>query len=177
MEEYKKELEDLQKRDEAPMWMTPAAYQTISKGYRLKGETPRGMYRRVADSAAKHLYKDSYNFIKIKNMADKFFDYMYNKNFLCPASPVLSNSGTDRGLTISCFGIDVGDSVKSITEGIGELAALSKAGGGVGVNMQRIRERGAEMGKLFRAVCNHYAKEKGRIKIREAWKTLWARKN
>ena len=47
MEEYKKELEDLQKRDEAPMWMTPAAYQTISKGYRLKGETPRGMYRRV----------------------------------------------------------------------------------------------------------------------------------
>ena len=78
--DYKEELEDLKKRGEATDYMTEAAYITISKGYRLKGETPKAMYRRVADSAAKNLYKDSYNFIKIKNLSDKFFDYMYNKN-------------------------------------------------------------------------------------------------
>ena len=145
MSNYTEELASLKSRGEAPSWLTTEGYTTISKGYRLKGETPKAMYRRVADSAAKSLYKDSYNFIKIKNLADKFFDYMFNKNWLCPASPVLSNLGTDRGLPISCFGLDVGDSVKSITEGIGELAALSKAGGGVGINMQRIRARGTSI--------------------------------
>lgn len=145
MTDYEVELNSLKAKGEAPQWLSVEGYTTLSKGYRLKGETPKAMYRRVADAAAKNLYKDSYNFLKIKSLADTFFDYMYNKNWLCPASPVLSNLGTDRGLPISCFGIDIGDSVKSITEGIGELAALSKAGGGVGVNMQRIRERGAEI--------------------------------
>lgn len=129
-----KELADLKAKGEAPEWYTLASYTTISKGYRLKGETPKQMYFRVAQGSAISLGKPE--------LADLFFEMMWN-NWLCPASPVLSNTGTDRGLPISCYGIDVGDSIKRITEGISELAMLSKNAGGVGVNFQRIRPRGS----------------------------------
>lgn len=129
-----KELKDLIKKGDAPKWMTLPAYTTLSKGYRLQKETPKKMYKRVAKSAAENLGKFE--------LADLFFKMMWN-NWLCPASPVLSNLGTDRGLPISCYGIDIGDSVKRITEGVSELAMLSKNAGGVGVNFQRIRPRGS----------------------------------
>ena len=41
-------------------------------------------------------------------MEEIFFEYIW-KGWLCLASPVLSNTGTDRGFPISCFGIDVAD--------------------------------------------------------------------
>lgn len=144
MLELDKELEELKNKDEAPVWMTPAGYITISKGYRLKGETPRGMYKRVADSAAEFLYKntDKIEELTKTEMADVFFQAMW-KNWMCPASPVLSNMGTDRGLPISCYGNDVGDSVQRIMECAAELAMLSKNSGGVGMNWNRIRPRGS----------------------------------
>jgi len=128
------ELVVLKEKKQAPEWMTIAGYTTISKGYRLKGETPKKMYKRVSEAAASSLGKPE--------LSKPFFDAMW-KNWLCPASPVLSNMGTDRGLPISCYGIDIGDSVKRITEGVAELAMLSKNSGGVGVNFNRIRPRGA----------------------------------
>ena len=53
--ELEKELEKLKENGLAPEWMTIAGYITISRGYRLKGETPKHMYWRVANSAAKYL--------------------------------------------------------------------------------------------------------------------------
>jgi Ribonucleotide reductase, alpha subunit len=47
----------------------------------------------------------------------RFFSYIWN-GWLCLASPVLSNTGTDRGLPISCFGIDVADSIQDIGQKI-----------------------------------------------------------
>ena len=55
--ELDKELENLKLIEEAPKWMSSAGYITISKGYRLKNETPKGMYQRVASSAADFLYQ------------------------------------------------------------------------------------------------------------------------
>ena len=88
--ELDKELQNLKQAGEAPEWMTFAGYVTISKGYRLKGETPKGMYQRVASSAANSLYQDTdqvLGFTK-QQMTDIFFQAMW-KNWLCPASPVL----------------------------------------------------------------------------------------
>ncbi len=142
--ELDKELEKLKQTGGAPEWMTSAGYITISKGYRLKGETPKEMYLRVATSAANFLYQNSEKVLglKKKEMTDVFFQAMW-KNWLCPASPVLSNLGTDRGLPISCYGNDAGDSVQRIMECATELAMLSKNSGGVGINWSRIRPRGS----------------------------------
>jgi ribonucleoside-diphosphate reductase alpha chain len=126
---------ELQKCGEVPEWMNEDGYKTLANGYLLPGETPKQMYERVALAAAKYYEDKSY-------WAEKFFDVMW-KNWLCPASPVLSNMGTDRGLPISCNSIHVGDSVDSIFGKSHELAMLSKNGAGVGIYLGDIRGRGA----------------------------------
>lgn len=141
--ELQQELNNLKSNNEAPDWMTIAGYVTLSKGYRLKGETPKGMYLRVANSAAKELFKGVGG--KILDLSKNewkqvFFEAMW-RNWLCPASPILSNLGTNRGLPISCYGNDVGDSVQRIMESATELALLSKNSGGVGMNLNRVRPR------------------------------------
>lgn len=128
-------LSELQALGEAPMWMTSAGMKTISKGYLLENETPKQAYWRMANAAAKEL-GDNY-----EQDRQDFFNAMWN-NWLCPASPVFSNAGTERGLPISCFGLDVGDSLDEIYMGLHEQAMLTKAGGGVGSSFNRVRSRG-----------------------------------
>jgi len=50
--------------------------------------------------------------------------------------------GTERGMPISCFGINVGDSIEGIADANSELMRLTSQGGGVGIGMSRIRGRG-----------------------------------
>lgn len=130
-------LKKLKDSGEAPSWMEDEGYKTIQGGYLLDGETPRQMYSRVARAAASY-YKDS------EYWFEKFFNVMW-KNHLCPATPVLSNMGTNRGLPISCNSIHVGDSVDSIFNKNHELAMLSKNGAGVGIYLGDIRGRGADI--------------------------------
>jgi ribonucleoside-diphosphate reductase alpha chain len=129
-------LEQLKKDGEAPEWMGEEGLITLQGGYMLPDETPKQMYWRVANAAGSY-YKNNEIFY-----ATKFFDAMW-KNWLCPASPVLSNMGTDRGLPISCNSIHVGDSVDSIFSKSHELAMLSKNGAGVGIYLGGVRGRNA----------------------------------
>ena len=120
-----------------PAWGDTEVYRkTISGGYLLQGETPRDAYERVAKTVARRLYKPE--------LADVFFDYIW-KGWLNLASPVLSNTGTDRGLPISCFGIDVADSIQDIGSKNLEMMLLAKHGGGVGVGINMIRPAGAKI--------------------------------
>ena len=50
--------------------------------------------------------------------------------------------GTERGLPISCFGVDTPDSIRGIGLTNAELMKLTASGGGVGISLSRIRERG-----------------------------------
>ena len=118
-----------------PSWANTEIYvKTISNGYLLPGEKPKDAYWRVASRVAMRLEKPQ--------MATKFFDYIW-KGWLNLATPVLSNTGTDRGLPISCFGIDVADSIYDIGNKNLELMLLAKHGGGVGIGINQIRPAGA----------------------------------
>ena len=118
-----------------PSWGNTEIYvKTISKGYLLAGEKPKDAYWRVASRVAQRLNKPQ--------LASKFFDYIW-KGWLNLATPVLSNTGTDRGLPISCFGIDVADSIYDIGSKNLELMLLAKHGGGVGVGINQIRPAGS----------------------------------
>jgi ribonucleoside-diphosphate reductase alpha chain len=120
-----------------PQWGNNEIYvKTISKDYLQSGEKPKDAYWRVATTIAKRLGKPE--------MATKFFDYIW-KGWLCLATPVISNTGTDRGLPISCFGIDVGDSIYEIGSKNLELMLLAKHGGGVGIGINQIRPAGAKI--------------------------------
>jgi len=120
-----------------PSWGDTDVYKkTISGGYLINGESPRDAYMRVAKTVAKRLYKPE--------LAEKFFEYIW-KGWLCLASPVLSNTGSDRGLPISCFGIDVADSIQDIGNKNLEMMLLAKHGGGVGIGVNMIRPAGAKI--------------------------------
>ena len=120
-----------------PEWGDTDVYKkTIAGGYLLQGETPKDAYMRVSTAVARRLYKPE--------LAEVFFDYIW-KGWLNLASPVLSNTGTDRGLPISCFGIDVADSIQDIGQKNLEMMLLAKHGGGVGVGINQIRPAGARI--------------------------------
>jgi len=121
-----------------PEWMNEISLATISKDYLLPGETPKKAYKRVSDAVAMRLDRP--------DLAAKFYKYMW-KGWLCLASPVLANTGTDRGLPISCFGIDTPDSIRGIGLTNAELMKLTSVGGGVGISLSRIRGRGIKIGK------------------------------
>ena len=128
---------DWKKGVDYPTWGDTEVYKkTIIGGYLLLGETPKEAYKRVSSAVARRLYKPE--------LADKFFDYIW-KGWLCLASPVLSNTGTDRGLPISCFGIDVADSIMDIGNKNLEMMLLAKHGGGVGIGINQIRPAGAKI--------------------------------
>jgi len=125
------------KGQDYPEWAEADVYKkTIQGGYLYNGETPKEAYERVANTVAKRL--------KRPEMADTFFDYIW-KGWLCLASPVLSNTGTDRGLPISCFGIDVADSIYDIGTKNLEMMLLAKHGGGVGIGINQIRPAGSNI--------------------------------
>jgi ribonucleoside-diphosphate reductase alpha chain len=120
-----------------PVWGNTEIYvKTISNGYLLAGEKPKDAYWRVSTAVARRLNKPQ--------LASKFFDYIW-KGWLNLASPVLSNTGTDRGLPISCFGIDVADSIQDIGLKNLEMMLLAKHGGGVGVGINMIRPAGSNI--------------------------------
>lgn len=120
-----------------PVWGDTDVYKkTITGGYLIFDESPADAYLRVAKTVARRLYKPE--------LTEKFFEYIWN-GWLCLASPVLSNTGTDRGLPISCFGIDVADSIQDIGTKNLEMMLLAKHGGGVGVGINQIRPAGAKI--------------------------------
>ena len=116
-----------------PEYMDDIAISMISKGYLLPDEDVFDAFRRVSKAAARRL--------KRKDLQPYFYEAIV-KNWLCLASPVLSNLGTERGMPISCFGINVGDSIEGIADANSELMRLTSQGGGVGIGMSRIRGRG-----------------------------------
>jgi ribonucleoside-diphosphate reductase alpha chain len=119
-----------------PNWMDEIGTSIISQGYLLPHENVFKAFTRVAKASSRRL--------KRKDLQPFFFEAM-EKNWLCLASPVLSNLGTERGMPISCFGVDTDDSIEGIAGANSELMRLTSQGGGVGIGVSRIRGRGKEI--------------------------------
>src|SRR6056300_141855 len=118
-----------------PEWGDNEIYKkTIGGQYLLPGESPADAYMRVCKTVSMRLGRPE--------LTETFYEYVW-KGWLCLASPVLSNTGTERGLPISCFGIDVGDSIYEIGNKNLEMMLLAKHGGGVGIGVNMIRPAGA----------------------------------
>ena len=95
-----------------PEWMDEIGISIISQGYLLPHEDVFKAFTRVSKAAGRRL--------KRKDLIP-FFNEAIEKNWLCLASPVLSNLGTERGMPISCFGIDTDDSIEGIAMANSEL--------------------------------------------------------
>lgn len=147
---YSKERKELQAQGLAPEWMTTGGWQMFKQKYLYKANNPREQYQRIASTLAKHIgvYPDWWEteYGKEYTWEQAFFDILWN-NHLSPSTPVLGNTGTDRGCTVSCSGTYIGDNVFSFYENLKENAVLTQEGFGTSSYLGDIRPRGTPISR------------------------------
>ena len=114
--------------------LTEFGKETLRDRYLLPGETNQDLFARVAAA-----YADD------EAHAQRVYDYI-SKLWFMPATPVLSNGGTGRGLPISCYLNSVDDSLEGIVGTWNENVWLASRGGGIGTYWGRVRGIGEPVG-------------------------------
>ncbi len=114
--------------------LTAFGKETLEDRYLLPGESYQDLFARVADA-----YADD------AEHAQRLYDYISNLWFM-PATPVLSNGGTTRGLPISCYLNSVSDSLDGIVGTWNENVWLASKGGGIGTYWGNVRGIGEPVG-------------------------------
>lgn len=132
------ERKRLQEEELLPDWYTTAGYQLFKSKYQW-AETPREQYAHIAKTLSKHTSNPN-------KWKDKFFYLLWN-GWLSPSTPVLANTGTDRGLPVSCSGGYVQDSIDGFYSARREAALLTKHGFGTSSYLGDIRPRGSDISR------------------------------
>jgi ribonucleoside-diphosphate reductase alpha chain len=114
--------------------LTEFGKDTLRDRYLLPGESYQDLFARVAAA-----YADD------EAHAQRVYDYI-SKLWFMPATPVLSNGGTGRGLPISCYLNTVDDSLEGIVGTWNENVWLASRGGGIGTYWGRVRGIGEPVG-------------------------------
>ncbi|MET0587721.1 MAG: ribonucleotide reductase N-terminal alpha domain-containing protein, partial [Novosphingobium sp.] len=114
--------------------LTDFGKDTLDDRYLLPSEKYQDLFARVADA-----YADD------QDHAQRLYDYI-SKLWFMPATPVLSNGGTGRGLPISCYLNSVSDSLEGIVETWNENVWLASRGGGIGTYWGSVRGIGEPVG-------------------------------
>jgi len=114
--------------------LTAFGKATLQDRYLMTGESFQDLFARVAA----HFADDS-------GHAQRLYDYI-SKLWFMPATPVLSNGGTNRGLPISCFLNEAGDSLDGIVGLWNENVWLAARGGGIGSYWGNLRSIGEKVG-------------------------------
>ena len=114
--------------------LTDFGKDTLNDRYLLPGESYQDLFVRVASA-----YADD------ADHAQRLYDYI-SKLWFMPATPVLSNGGTGRGLPISCFLNSVPDSLEGIVDTWNENVWLASRGGGIGTYWGNVRGIGEPVG-------------------------------
>ena len=114
--------------------LTDFGKDTLQDRYLLPGESYQDLFARVASA-----YADD------EAHAQRVYDYI-SKLWFMPATPVLSNGGTGRGLPISCYLNSVSDSLEGIVSTWNENVWLAARGGGIGTYWGNVRGIGEPVG-------------------------------
>ena len=116
--------------------LTDFGKATLSDRYLGQNESYQDLFARVAS-----IYADD-------NLhAQRLYNYISNLWFM-PATPILSNGGNERGLPISCFLNEAGDSLSSILDLWNENVWLAAKGGGIGSYWGNLRSIGEKIGRV-----------------------------
>lgn len=130
-----------QKEGSIPEWYSTQGYQLFTKKYEVEGEdSVRGRHRTIAHTLAQYMVGAE------AEWEEKFFNELWD-GILSPATPAFANTGTNRGMGVSCSGQYIGDSVEAFYDSLKEMAILSKWGFGTSADFSGIRERGAPISR------------------------------
>lgn len=125
-----------------PEWYTTGGAQMFYEKYEYEtnGRSVRGQFERIAKTAASYLKGT-----KFESVAEqKFFDLLW-KGWLSPSTPILANMGTSRGMSVSCSGSTIDDSIDGFYSNLHETAMLTKMGFGTSSYLGGIRPRGSKI--------------------------------
>jgi ribonucleoside-diphosphate reductase alpha chain len=128
------ERKKLQEEGLMPAHWSTGSWQLFKNKYLYQASNPREQYQRIAATLAVHTPDPSH-------WKEKFFDIMW-KGWLSPSTPILANTGTNRGLPVSCAGSYVPDSIDGIYKAKHETAMLTKMGFGTAGYLGDVRPRG-----------------------------------
>jgi len=131
------ERKRLQAEGNMPMSWSTGSWQLFKNKYLYQAAHPREQYERIAATLATHTPNPA-------EWKEKFFDIMW-KGWLSPSTPVLANTGTNRGLPVSCQGSYIHDSIDGIYSTKRETALLTKYGFGTSGYLGDIRPRGSKI--------------------------------
>jgi len=115
--------------------LTDFGRETLKDRYLLPGESYQNLFYRVA-----RYYGSS------EDHTERLYDYISRLWFM-PATPILSNGGTTRGLPISCFLNEASDSLEGIVNLWNENVWLASKGGGIGSYWGNLRSIGEKVGQ------------------------------
>lgn len=122
-------------RPERDALLTDFGKKKLDQQYLMPGESYQDCFMRVAQAFADdHAH------------AERMYDYI-SRHWMMPATPVLANGGTKRGLPISCFLNECTDSLEGILDMWNDNAWMAANGGGIGSYWGNVRGLGEPLGR------------------------------
>ena len=130
----------LQSTGDVPEWFTTGGFQLFKDKYLHNARGLRDTYLRISKTLSQHMvgYEDEWE--------AKFFNLLW-KGWLAASTPVLSNTGTNKGLPVSCSGQYIGDSINEFYSNRKQTAILTQNGFGTSGYLGDIRQRGSTISK------------------------------
>jgi len=152
-EKLSKERKQLQADKLMPDWWSTGAWQLFKGKYMYAATNPRQQFKRIADTLAKHIegkypewWAEEFGFDHdgvpyAPTWATVFFNELWEGR-LSGSTPVVSNTGTDRGMSVSCSGNIMPNNIHGIYESKQETAVLTKNSFGTASYLGAIQPRG-----------------------------------
>jgi ribonucleoside-diphosphate reductase alpha chain len=132
-----------------PPQFRPIAARVLNERYLRRDpeghvvESPDELFRRVAQGVA--AAEERYGGPKAAaRQFEAFYEAMAARQFL-PNTPTLTNAGLSQGQLAACFVIPIHDDMRSILEGVRDMALIHQTGGGTGFNFSHLRPRGDQV--------------------------------
>lgn len=133
------ERKHLQSIGAVPEWFSTPSWQLFKAKYLHEATGIRDTFTRISSTLSRHMPNSS-------QWETKFFNLLW-QGHLAASSPVASNTGTNKGLPVSCSGQYIGDSIESFYENRKQTAILTKNGFGTSAYLGDIRHRGESISR------------------------------
>lgn len=165
------ERKQLQRDGQIPDWFITVGWQLFKDRYLHDAIGIKDQQQRIAKTLAKHTNNTA-------EWGAKFFDIMW-KGWLAPSTPVYGNTGTNKGLPVSCSGGYIDDSINGFYSSYHETAMLTKNGFGTSGYLGDIRPRGSVISSGGRAsgllpIVKHFVQDMRDVAQGTSRRGAWA---
>lgn len=140
---YKKLKEDWKKSGDIPDWYSTNSLQFFMESYSYNNESVKSRDETLCKYLARYApevkpdWWENDPYTKGKSWFEVFFNAVFRDGYAVPSTPLKANGGLpERGMTISCSGQTLGNSIASKSFLRGELEQLIKNAHGCAISLE-----------------------------------------